>query len=322
VRGITPPLAPPISWEGDGTRASGLLVLVLARGAARDHPSPCPSHFMGGGRDPRFGFARSRSSAMEALIAAAMARKDGAFLASVPHLDVSDATAIVEGSAQKLAPHREEIVARFGAEGAEILDRMTPLARATYAADVERQRRLPSMNLTHLHREVREKYDLLRNALDALVLRKLVGADALAPAASTRGYDALTRSLLVLVYFANAHPVLVADHTRLTREDLEEASAAATRLRTEVTRRVHGVYLARCNALRDRALIALARDYEEVRRMVTCVRWHVGDADELAPSLYRKRPRRARAEPAGETSPAEESTPIAAGPVDEGPFRP
>lgn len=38
--------------------------------------------------------------------------------------------------------------------------------------------------------------------------------------------------------------------------------------------------------LRVRALSLLVREYEELRRMVTYVRWFEGDADTFVPSLY------------------------------------
>ncbi len=41
--------------------------------------------------------------------------------------------------------------------------------------------------------------------------------------------------------------------------------------------------------MRLRALTDLVRRYDEVRRMVTYLRWREGDADDIAPSLYARR---------------------------------
>jgi|SRR5690606_22576285 len=45
--------------------------------------------------------------------------------------------------------------------------------------------------------------------------------------------------------------------------------------------------------LRQRAFSLFVRTYEECRRGVHFLRWHQGDADQFAPSLYRKRRRSA-----------------------------
>lgn len=44
--------------------------------------------------------------------------------------------------------------------------------------------------------------------------------------------------------------------------------------------------------LRLRALTDLVRRYDEIRRMVSYLRWNEGDADDIAPSLYARRPGR------------------------------
>jgi hypothetical protein len=46
---------------------------------------------------------------------------------------------------------------------------------------------------------------------------------------------------------------------------------------------------------RARALSRLVRVYEEVRRMVTFLRWHQDDVDAITPSLWAGRHRRGRA---------------------------
>lgn len=45
---------------------------------------------------------------------------------------------------------------------------------------------------------------------------------------------------------------------------------------------------------RARAFTLFARAYDECRRVITYVRWHEGDADRVAPSLFTKSARRAR----------------------------
>jgi len=52
--------------------------------------------------------------------------------------------------------------------------------------------------------------------------------------------------------------------------------------------------------VRRRADTLFVRAYDEVRRIVAYLRWHEGDADSIAPSLYAKRKasRRRRKEPA------------------------
>ena len=81
------------------------------------------------------------------------------------------------------------------------------------------------------------------------------------------------------------------------RRDIERAEALADERRSEVVSHEWAQRDARYESteLRRRFFTLLVRDHEEVRRAVTFVRWHQGDAHHVAPALFVKsRSRRRR----------------------------
>jgi hypothetical protein len=258
---------------------------------------------------------------MDVHIAAAMARAEG-HPVQVPRVNVTVAASVVEGSSQKLAVHRLAFISRFGPGAGAILDRMIPLARGALAADIEQQRWESSGSLRDLHQVVIDKRDIVWNGLEGLVKRGLVREQVFASAQNVAGYDAITRSTDMLVTWANENWALVEEHTGLKKEDLLVARDAVQRLRLAETTRDQGVSTTPIDDLRDRAVIALARDYEEVRRMTTYLRWYQGDADELAPTLFQK-DGETRDEAATQTTTTTNTTPVVLNPTDDGgPFTP
>ena len=70
-------------------------------------------------------------------------------------------------------------------------------------------------------------------------------------------------------------------------------AALSMRIAVSAERRNGGPAATAAAALdRQRAFTLFARRYDELRRVVTYLRWHQGDADRIAPSLYRRRHKR------------------------------
>jgi hypothetical protein len=231
----------------------------------------------------------------------------------------SVAVALAEAASEKMKEHRETLVAECGPRAAALADRLLVVARATHQADIEVQRTALPTDLGPLAESVRSFYKKLWAELSALVELGIVEAEELEGARAIKGYDALSRSVLVMVSFLREHWDALARSTRLERAQVEAAATAAEALRRAVTLRKHRAVRRPAVELLARALTTLVREYEEARRKLTYVRWYEGDADEIAPSLY-ARARKSKPEKVIEdASPVEEEA-VTPGPTDGGPF--
>jgi hypothetical protein len=241
-------------------------------------------------------------------------------------LDASAAAVIAEASANKVAPYRAALVAQFGGVARAALDELPVLARATRQADIELAASQPLTDLSALHEEVRAAYQLLITDADSLANRKLLDGQRLEAARDIQGYQALLQSTLVLVNVLRDRWSGFAGQTPLTVADLDRAEAAAQRMSAALGDRDNGVSRAPALELRARALSKLVRVYEEVRRMITYLRWHQDDVDAITPSLWASRGRRGRSRdvepeptPTDDIVRAEPATPVAPSPNNGGP---
>jgi hypothetical protein len=214
-------------------------------------------------------------------------------------LDPSAAAMTAEASAKKVAPFRAEIVERFGADAGTLLDELTTIARATRQADIELAGQSPATDLSAIGEEVRAAHVLLMTDADALANRKLIDPARLTPARDVQGYQALVRSTLLVAFVLREHWSRIEEHTPLTESDLDRAESIAQRLSAALGDRDNGVLRAPAAELRTRAVSKLVRHYEELRRMMTFVRWYQDDVDSITPSLWAARGRKSRSQSRG-----------------------
>lgn len=203
-----------------------------------------------------------------------------------PALDPSASAVLAEATANKLQAYRGEVVAQFGEAAGIKLDELTPVARATLQADVEYAGTAATTDIAALAEPVRSDYQLLITDSDSLANRKLLDPKRLEPARDIQGYAALIRSVLVLVFVLREQWPQLKDHTPLTEADLDRAAANAQRMQAALGNRDNNVNRAPAAELRLRALSKLIHLYEEVRRMMTFLRWYDGDVDTIVPSLW------------------------------------
>lgn len=209
-------------------------------------------------------------------------------------LEANAAAVMAEASAKKLEPHRAALVAQFGESATRMLDELLVYARATQQADIELAATEVPTDLSKHHDEVRRAYQLLITDADALANRGHLDATLLESARDIQGYQALIKSTLVLAQTLRAHWSSVTGRSPLTLADLDHAELVARRMAEALGDRAHGVSRAPAAELRARALSKLVAIYEEVRRMMTYLRWYQDDADTIVPSLWSTRGRRGR----------------------------
>jgi hypothetical protein len=220
-----------------------------------------------------------------------------------PKVDASVAAEAVIGQAPQIEQYREALVARFGDEAGTLVDELVVVAHATKQADVELSAAAASSDLTAMEVELRAEHQLLFTDAQSLVNRKLLDAQRLEPARGALGYRQLIHTTLVLVSLLREKWSEISGSTPITEADLDRVEAKAQRMLTVLGEREKGSTRMPALELRVRALSALIRHYDEVRRMITFLRWREGDADEIAPSLYTRKPGRRQQDDEVDTPP-------------------
>lgn len=131
----------------------------------------------------------------------------------------------------------------------------------------------------------------------ALAKRNLINGDSLNELRGGQGYVDIAFDLLSIVATLRAAWSNIQGRTALSLEELDRAEMLAQHLLAAVGVRKQGpLNPADTSVIRQAAFTLFVNTYDEVRRGVNFVRWHEGDADEIAPSIYAGRRRRSRTE--------------------------
>ncbi|WP_437747018.1 hypothetical protein WMF39_19545 [Sorangium sp. So ce1504] len=154
--------------------------------------------------------------------------------------------------------------------------------------------------------------NLLSDA-EALARRGLLDADTVAEIRAGQGYIDTANDLVALSALFTASWSEVAGRTAATEEEVRRAGEIGPQILAALGVREHGKGPGPTEAAdrRARAFSLLVHAYDQTRRAVTYLRWDEGDADAIAPSLYK-----------GRTGRAASSSDAAAAPADEAPAAP
>jgi hypothetical protein len=129
--------------------------------------------------------------------------------------------------------------------------------------------------------------DLLLPDCMALANRGLLPAERVGQLKASVGYRATGELVLSMVDMLRTHWERINGKTAITAQELAECEASALELLNAVGVREGALPTAAEAALtRQRAYTLFVRAYEEARRHVIFLRWHEGDADNFAPSLF------------------------------------
>lgn len=205
-------------------------------------------------------------------------------------LDLLLATASVTETVRTFDPElRAALVDEYRDRATNILDGLETTACAARQAEAELDTREDSTDVAAIHEEVMTMYERLFTDATSLVQRGLLPKERLAVARDLKSYQGTLQSLIwILEIFSGAWSTLSTE-TPVKVADLERAAEIASRMTDALGDKSHAVQRAAAMETRTRALSLLVREYEELRRMVTFVRWFEGDADDFVPSLYATR---------------------------------
>jgi hypothetical protein len=233
------------------------------------------------------------------------------------NLDIPTAVSTTLGVLPELRSYRDEIVAKLPGFDIARFDRMEDYAMAvSHANTLFMIANQPPSDLQALHDEGATVRDTLLSDVNALISRGLINASAIKDLKGPVGHKNLATDLQILASVLKDSWSVVQGKCAAQPEELDHAAKLAARLLRVVGLKEQGPALIATSAdIRARAFTQFTRAYDDARRAVIFLRWHEGDADEIAPSLYagrsngRKKATEVAATPAVAPAPAANALP-------------
>lgn len=209
-------------------------------------------------------------------------------------LDLRQAATTVLGAVYSIRFGSPELFPPTAQLDAAFLDRLTDLAHGALHADALRSTTtLPPNELPQLRKEAVD----LRAALVALgalhVKQGIFRGRSLRHLRGPVGYQNLSSDLFTLVTLFRRHEAELAGKCSIGPATLARAAALSGAIHRELSQRGRNrSSLDEATEVRRRALWLLATNYDQLRHFVGYLRWHHGDANRIAPSLYEANGRR------------------------------
>ena len=158
-------------------------------------------------------------------------------------------------------------------------------AQTIYRVTSRRTRALQELGAASIQLRARLLADVT-----VLVERGLLPSSKLARLKGPNGYRNVAGDLLILAQLLRDDWAQILGKTAITEDEVNRAEDLGNLLVTAIALRHEVPARARAAAdQRQRAYTLFVRAYDEVRRIISYLRWHEGDADSIAPSLYAKR---------------------------------
>ncbi len=142
--------------------------------------------------------------------------------------------------------------------------------------------------------EMTEALKVLRERIyldaTALAQRGLVDAEGLRALTGTNGSKNTAFDVFALVELVRGSWSRIQGKTPITLDELDRAEVLAERLANALGKREQGQStVPETSQARQRAYALFVSTYDAARRVVTFLRWNEGDADTIAPSLWKGR---------------------------------
>jgi hypothetical protein len=214
------------------------------------------------------------------------------------NLDVPSAVATALGAWPEIVQRREEVAALKGVDIAKF-DKIRDYAFALGHAHSEYRAALgPADPIGTLAEEVTEAREQLFADAQGLGRRGLLEASRVEKLRSGVGYKNVAFDVLGLVGLFRERAQDLAGKTAVTAQELDQAAELAQRLVTAVGLKEQSpATITAAALLRQQAFTLFTQAYDEARRAIGFLRWHAGDSDTIAPSLWAGRGGRKAAEP-------------------------
>ncbi|APR86081.1 Hypothetical protein A7982_11430 [Minicystis rosea] len=242
--------------------------------------------------------APSKSAEALALVKAEAAALDPTQLTAI-NVDIPQAVALVLGVIPHLAELRPAIVKSLVEHPIASFDKLGTYALAAYHAHILA---LPPEGSAQTVGLLLEEATPLRENLlsdaEALARRGLLDTEAVKAIRAGQGNIDKANDLVALSALFSTKWSAVQHKTAAAFEEVQRAGELGPLLLAALGAREHGIALTPDEAadLRRRTYTLFFRAYDETRRALAYLRWHEGDADVLAPSLFKGRRSRTTAD--------------------------
>jgi len=226
-----------------------------------------------------------------ALVAKEMAALAPSEFATI-NVDIPQSVSVVLGVVPHLADLRPQIAESLPDHPISTFDKLETYALAAYHAHILW---LPPETVENRVAALLEEATPLREDMlgdaEALARRKLLDPDAVATIRAGHGNIDKANDLVALSALFMSRWSEIEHKTATTLEEVRRAAELGPLVLAALGARDHGVSMEPVEAAdqRRRAYTLFMRAYNETRRAVTYLRWHEGDGDLLAPSLYKGR---------------------------------
>ncbi|WP_437603326.1 hypothetical protein WMF28_17105 [Sorangium sp. So ce590] len=237
-------------------------------------------------------------------------------------IDIPRAVSLVLGVLPGLLALRPAIVEHLRQHDVAALDRLESYALAAWYAHLQWLSTGGAENaLKPLLAEAAALRENLLGDAEALARRGLLDAETVAEIRAGHGHIDTANDLVALSALFGGSWSDIAGKTAATEDEVKRAGEIGPQLLAALGVREHGKGPGPTEAAdkRARAFALLAHAYDQTRRAVAYLRWNEGDADTIAPSLYKGRGGRGgRAAASSDAAPEPEDAeapPVAAAPA-------
>lgn len=203
------------------------------------------------------------------------------------NLDVPSAVATALGSLPEIVQLRDEVAALKGVD-MDKFDKIRDYAYALgHAHGAYRAALGPADPIGTISEEVTEMREQLYADALGLGRRGLLEASRVDKLRSGVGYKNVAFDVIGLVGLFRERANELAGKTAVTAAELDHAAERAQQLVTAVgLKEQSSVGVTAAALLRQQAFTLFTRAYDEARRAIGFLRWHAGDGDTIAPSLW------------------------------------
>jgi hypothetical protein len=204
-------------------------------------------------------------------------------------IDVGTAITSALAAAPRIREHRDAIVAALPGHPIDAVDKVETYAQAAwYAHLVHTYSSASPESARALIEEGTRVREGLLIAAEALAHRALLDADAVAKI--RKGGADLAGDLTALAALFKDSWGKINGKTAVEKNEIDRAAELGPAVLVANAAKKHRN--TDTEAQRARAFALLARAYDSCRQALTYLRWKEGDADSIAPSLFKKRPGR------------------------------
>jgi hypothetical protein len=213
---------------------------------------------------------------------------------TIVNLDIPTAITTVLGALPQIRAIRPQILATTQQFDIARFDKLEAYTLAVgYANSLYLAASQPSESIEKLAEEGGTMRDLLVAEATTLAQRHLIDGHRLKDLKGANGYRNLATDLFTLSAMVRDVWPSLGGKTTLQMAELDQAETLGDRLLTAVGHREQGPAVVATSAEnRQRAFTLFIHAYDNVRRVVTFLRWDEEDVEEIAPSLYGKPTRR------------------------------